>query len=228
MKTGGAPYWMEVIEQRIPEVNKAIVSPMKKIPLYFLLLSFTVLSAAQATTIQKFEFQDIVAISELIVEGNVVSISHFAEDDLIYTRVLIKIDDVLKGLDPGEYIELDFLGGKQDGKSVQIAGQDIPQKGERGFYFIEDLTMKSVNPLVGWSQGHFKIVADAKGNQTLEKNSQVDSQALLDLNSSKNSALARKLRNMKFSSTLVEKASFVPATPDELREAVMGLLSGVQ
>ena len=219
---------MEVIEQRIPEVNKAIVSPMKKIPLYFLLLSFTVLSAAQATTIQKFEFQDIVAISELIVEGNVVSISHFAEDDLIYTRVLIKIDDVLKGLDPGEYIELDFLGGKQDGKSVQIAGQDIPEKGERGFYFIEDVAMKLVNPLVGWSQGHFKIVTDAKGNQTLEKNSQVDSQALLDLNSSKNSALARKLRNMKFSSTLVEKASFVPATPDELREAVMELLSGVQ
>ena len=228
MKTGGAPYWMEVIEQLIPEVKKAIVNPMKKIPLYFLLLSFTVLSAAQATTIQKFEFQDIVAISELIVEGNVVSISHFAEDDLIYTRVLIKIDDVLKGLDPGEYIELDFLGGKQDGKSVQIAGQDIPEKGERGFYFIEDLAMKSVNPLVGWSQGHFKIVADAKGNQTLEKNSQIDSQALLDLNSSKNSALARKLRNMKFSSTLVEKASFVPATPDELREAVMELLSGVQ
>ena len=201
---------------------------MKKIPLYFLLLTFTVWSAAQATTIQKFEFKEIVAISGLVIEGEVLSISHFTEEDLIYTRVLIEIDDVLKGLDPGEYIELDFLGGKQDGKSVQIAGQDIPEKGERGFYFIEDLAMKSVNPLVGWSQGHFKIVTDAKGNQTLEKNSQVDSQALLDLNSSKNSALARKLRNMKFSSTLVEKASFVPATPDELREAVMELLSGVQ
>ena len=228
MKTGGAPYWMEVIEQLIPDGNQAKVCHMRKTLLYFLLLFFPFFSAAQATTIQKFEFQDIVAISELIVEGNVVSISHFAEDDLIYTRVLIKIDDVLKGLDPGEYIELDFLGGKQDGKSVQIAGQDIPEKGERGFYFIEDLAMKSVNPLVGWSQGHFKIVTDAKGNQTLEKNSQVDSQALLDLNSSKNSALARKLRNMKFSNTLVEKSSFVPATPDELREAVMELLSGVQ
>ena len=219
---------MEVIEQLIPEVNKAIVNPMKKILLYFLLLSFTVWSAAQATTIQKFEFKEIVAISGLVIEGEVLSISHFAEDDLIYTRVLIKIDNVLKGLDPGEYIELDFLGGKQDGKSVQIAGQAIPEKGERGFYFIEDVAMKLVNPLVGWSQGHFKIVTDAKGNQTLEKNSQVDSQALLDLNSSKNSALAIKLRNMKFSSTLVEKASFVPATPDELREAVMELLSGVQ
>jgi len=219
---------MEVIEQLIPEVNKAIVNPMKKILLYFLLLSFTVWSAAQATTIQKFEFKEIVAISGLVIEGEVLSISHFAEDDLIYTRVLIKIDNVLKGLDPGEYIELDFLGGKQDGKSVQIAGQAIPEKGERGFYFIEDVAMKLVNPLVGWSQGHFKIVTDAKGNQTLEKNSQVDSQALLDLNSSKNSAMAGKLRNMKFSSTLVRKASFVPATPDELREAVMELLSGVQ
>ena len=201
---------------------------MKKIPLYFLLLTFTVWSAAQATTIQKFEFKEIVAISELIVEGQVVFISHFAEDDLIYTRIQMRIADVLKGADPGQFIELDSLGGKQDGKSVQIAGQDIPEKGERGFYFIEDLAMKSVNPLVGWSQGHFKIVTDAKGNQTLEKNSQVDSQALLDLNSSKNSALARKLRNMKFSSTLVEKASFVPATPDELREAVMEMLSGAQ
>jgi hypothetical protein len=228
MKPGGVLCWMEVIEQLIPEANKAIVNPMKKIFLYFLLLSFTVWSAAQATTIQKFEFQEIVAISGLIVEGEVLSTSHFAEDDLIYTRVLIKIDDVLKGLDPGEYIELNFLGGKQDGKSVQIAGQDIPEKGERGFYFIEDLDMKSVNPLTGWSQGHFKIVTDDKGHQILKNNSQVDSQALLNLNGSKNSALATKLRNMKFSSTLVEKASFVPATPDELREAVMELHSGVQ
>ena len=73
MKPGGAPCWMEVIEQLIPEAYKATVNPMKKIPLYFLLLSFTVWSAAQATTIQKFEFQEIVAISGLIVEGEVLS-----------------------------------------------------------------------------------------------------------------------------------------------------------
>ncbi len=223
MKPGGARFWMEAIENLIPDGRKDKVSNMIKSLIYFLLLTFSFGSSAHATTIQKLEFQDIADNSALIVEGEVVSISHFSEDNFVYTRVQIKIDDVLKGLDPGEFIELDFLGGKQDGKSVQVAGQDIPEKGERGFYFIEDLAMRAINPLTGWSQGHFRIVTDAKGHQLLEKNTLVDSEAILDLNNNKNSALATKLRNLKFSSTLVKKASFSPSTPDELREAVREL-----
>ena len=161
------------------------------------------------------------------MQGEVVDISNFASADLVYTRVLIKVDDVLKGTDPGEFIELDFLGGSQNGKSVQIAGQDIPNKGERGFYFIEDLSMNAVNPLTGWGQGHFIIVRDAKGNEYLEKETQYDSDEIVEL-ANKKSSLAIKLRNMKFSSTLVEKAYSNPTTPEQLRDAVRGMASGAQ
>jgi len=196
---------------------------IRKILGSLLILSFV--QIAQATTIQKFEFKDIVNISELIVQGEVVDVSSFASADLVYTRVLIKVDDVLKGPHPGEFIELDFLGGNQNGKSVQIAGQDIPIYGERGFYFIEDLSMNAVNPLTGWGQGHFIIVQDAKGKEYLEKQMQYDSDEIVEL-ANKKSSLATKLRNMKFSSTLVEKAYFNPTTPEQLRDAVMGMVSG--
>ena len=178
----------------------------------------------QATTIQKLSFEDLVSLSELIIEGEVVSAEPFASGELIYTRVLLKVDDVLKGEEPGEFLELDFVGGAQDGKSVNIAGQDIPVSGERGFYFIEDRSMKAVNPLTGWSQGHFRIVADIKGNQFLESELQHDQQNIVELSDNKNSILAAKLRNMKFSNKLVEQAYYRPSPPAQLREAVYGYL----
>ena len=179
-----------------------------------------------ATTIQKLSFNDMVDMSELIIEGEVVFLTHFSSGNLIYTQIHIKVDDVLKGDYPGEFIELDFLGGDQDGKSAQIAGQDIPIKGEKGFYFIEKLSMKAVNPLTGWSQGHFRILADAKGNEFLASELQQEKKEFVELSENKNAALAAKLRNMKFSSTLVEKAYYAPTTPGELREAVQGYLDG--
>ncbi|MBT6043855.1 MAG: hypothetical protein HOH14_10225 [Gammaproteobacteria bacterium] len=173
-----------------------------------------------ATTIQKLSFESLVSLSELIIEGEVISVKPFASGELIYTRVLLKVDDVLKGEEPGEFLELDFVGGFQDGISVSVAGQDIPVSGERGFYFIEDRSIKAVNPLTGWSQGHFRIVADIKGNEFLATQLHRDGQNIVELGDNKNSILAVKLRNMKFSNKLVEQAYYSPSTPEELRDAV--------
>lgn len=183
----------------------------------FLLLS---IPFSMATTIQKLSFESLVSLSELIIEGEVISVKPFASGELIYTRVLLKVDDVLKGEEPGEFLELDFVGGFQDGISVSVAGQDIPVSGERGFYFIEDRSMKAVNPLTGWSQGHFRIVADIKGNEFLATQLHRDGQNIVELGDNKNSILAAKLRNMKFSNKLVEQAYYSPSTPEELRDAV--------
>ena len=187
----------------------------------FLLLS---IPFSLATTIQKFSFESLVSHSELIIEGEVILVEPFTSDDLVYTRVLLRIDDVLKGEEPGEFLELDFVGGTQDGISVTVAGQDIPVAGERGFYFIENRSIKAVNPLTGWSQGHFRIVADIKGNEFLETELQVAGQNIVELSDSKNAVLAAKLRNMKFSNKLVEQAYYSPSTPEQLREAVYGYL----
>ncbi|NBS27206.1 MAG: hypothetical protein EBS81_13030, partial [Gammaproteobacteria bacterium] len=76
---------------------------------------------------------------------------------------------------------------------------------------------KSVNPLIGWSQGHFRIITDAKGYETLLTDVQ---QEVMEITDNKNMILASKLRNMKFSNRLLQKTDFLPVTPDELREAV--------
>jgi hypothetical protein len=189
--------------------------------LVVLIGSIIAISAA-ATTIQKFTFEEMVELSELILEGEVISVDPFTSGELVYTRVLLEIHDVLKGDDPGEYLELDFLGGELDGKAIRVSGQDIPFEGEKGFYFIENTSNDSVNPLLGWSQGHFRIVTDAKGTESLETDIRLE---LLEITESKNAALATKLRNMKFSNQLVTELSFTPATPTELRDAVDAILA---
>lgn len=178
-------------------------------------------TTALATTVQKFTFEEMVGLSELIIEAEVDNVTEHRVAGLVYTRVLFRVHDVLKGNNPGGLLELGFLGGEQDGATVRVAGQDIPVRGEKGFYFIESVTGHSVNPLVGWSQGHFRIVTDAKGNETLETDIR---QEILELSDSKNAALAEKLKNMKFGSQLVKEAEYIPVTPDELRDAVAGFL----
>ncbi|MDG2176559.1 MAG: hypothetical protein P8M72_10595 [Gammaproteobacteria bacterium] len=190
---------------------------------FVVVLIGSVIISAAATTIQKFTFEEMVELSELILEGEVISVAPFTSEELVYTRVVLGVHDVLKGDDPGEYLELDFLGGEIDGKAIRVSGQDIPFEGEKGFYFIENTSNDSVNPLLGWSQGHFRIVTDAKGNESLETDIRLE---LLEITDNKNAALATKLRNMKFSNQLVTELSFTPATPTELRDAVDAILIG--
>ena len=170
-----------------------------------------------ATSIQKFTFEEMVELAALIVEAEVLDVSVIDTGNVVYTNVLLAVNDVLKGENPGDYLELNFLGGESDKIAVLVSGQDIPLLGEKGFYFIEDLESKSVNPLIGWSQGHFRIITDAKGYETLLTDVQ---QEVMEITDNKNMILASKLRNMKFSNRLLQKTDFLPVTPDELREAV--------
>jgi len=170
-----------------------------------------------ATTIQKFTFEEMVELSVLIVEAEVLDVSVMDRGNVINTNVLLYVNDVLKGENPGDYLELNFLGGESDKIAVLVSGQDIPLQGEKGFYFIEDLEGKNVNPLIGWSQGHFRIITDAKGDEILVTDVQ---QEVIEITYNKNAILASKLRNMKFSNSLLKETDFSPVTPDELRNAV--------
>lgn len=170
-----------------------------------------------ATTIQKFTFEEMVELSALIVEAEVLDVSVIDKGNVVRTNVLLAVNDVLKGENPGDYLELNFLGGESDKIAVLVSGQDIPLLGEKGFYFIEDLESKSVNPLIGWSQGHFRIITGAKGYETLLTDVQ---QEVMEITDNKNMILASKLRNMKFSNRLLQETDFLPVTPDEMRDAV--------
>jgi hypothetical protein len=174
-----------------------------------------------ATTLQQMTFEEIVGKATLIIEAEVTAVDVIETDTLIYTRVTFSVDDVLKGNFDNENIALDFLGGAGVNTKLSVSGQDIPELGDRGFYFIEDPDQIAVNPLTGWSQGQFKIIKDDKGYELLLTEIP---QETVELTASKNAVLAEKIRNMRFSSKLVNKAFFKPSTPNELRDAVYSIL----
>ena len=72
--------------------------------------------------------------------------------------------DVIKGSNQIDTLELKFAGGTLNGETVRINGLSIPQPGEQGIYFVESTSNKLINPLVGWSQGHF-VIKESEGQR---------------------------------------------------------------
>ena len=47
--------------------------------------------------------------------------------------------------------------------TLSISSMQIPNKGERGVYFVESIANRQVHPLYGWNQGRFLILNDPDG-----------------------------------------------------------------
>lgn len=116
--------------------------------------------SAMATSIEKLDFDALAAKSEVIFEGEVVTVEARWNNALtdIHTYVTFRVDDTIKGSVPTQQLELRFAGGKVGDDNVVYQGLVYPHVGEAGIYFVETLDKKLVNPLTGWSQGHFKVV----------------------------------------------------------------------
>jgi len=125
---------------------------------YLLLLAV----CASATTILGMDIDQLTADAEFIFEGEVI-LSESRQDSssgIISTYITFNIIDVMKGDYDAAAIELKFMGGVFNGQDVQVSGLKIPELGEEGIYFVESTSRDVINPLLGWSQGHFIIVDD--------------------------------------------------------------------
>ena len=114
-----------------------------------------------ATTILGMDIDEIANQAELIFEGEVL-VRETRQDNntgIINTYVTFQISDIVKGEFNGDSIELKFMGGTFQGQTVHVSGLTIPSEGEHGIYFVESLNLDLINPLLGWSQGHFIIIA---------------------------------------------------------------------
>jgi hypothetical protein len=60
-------------------------------------------------------------------------------------------------------MELQFLGGTLNDLTLEVAEMHIPESVERGIYFVGSLGKRQIHPFVGWSQGHFIVESDPKG-----------------------------------------------------------------
>jgi len=124
-------------------------------------LAFVSLSA-NATTILGMDIDQVAQQAEFIFEGEVI-LSETRQDGssgIISSYVTFAIWDVVKGDYDAESVELKFMGGAFNGQIVEVSGMRIPLLGEQGVYFVESLSRDLINPLLGWSQGHFLIVEE--------------------------------------------------------------------
>lgn len=129
-----------------------------------LILALVVVSPARATTLLGMSIDQLAADAELIFQGEVVAVQA-AENTAgqIHTYVTFAMQEVIKGDYDGDTVELKFLGGSANGRIMEVSGLRLPQLGETGIYFVESLSEDLINPLLGWSQGHYLVQADANG-----------------------------------------------------------------
>lgn len=127
-----------------------------------LLLTYLSVSVS-ASTILRIGSLELVNKAEMIFEGEVLAVRpEMDASGNIITYVDFTIHDVIKGdADPGSIITLRFTGGRLGGVLLDL-GVAIPQEGESGIYFVESTHRPLINPLLGWSQGHFRIAGSGR------------------------------------------------------------------
>ncbi len=130
-----------------------------------LLLTVTLgTNSGQAATLLNMDIDSIADQAELVFIGTVVASESLQNINSQYrTYVTFQIEEVLKGSYPGDTLELSFLGGTFDGRGSVVSDLRLPEPGETGIYFVESVSENLINPLLGWSQGHFLISQDQQG-----------------------------------------------------------------
>jgi hypothetical protein len=126
-------------------------------------LSVWLLTCA-ATSVREVSLKEMLEAAELVFEGEVTSVSVQAPLNLPpFTRIDFRVLEVIKGHFTSPTLTLDFLGGEVGPKRLAVEEMHYPKLGEHGIYFVESLRRRQVNPLYGWSQGHFLAQPDRFG-----------------------------------------------------------------
>ncbi len=131
------------------------------------LLALLLPAKSTASTVLQVDIDYLLSKSALIFEGEVISRdSQWTADNRgIVTVVEFRIIDIIKGGHSNATLELQFAGGIVGDQGMHVAAMVYPEVGEQGIYFVEDPSRLQVNPLVGWSQGHFLIEKDSDGEE---------------------------------------------------------------
>ena len=131
-----------------------------------LLIGTSYITTINATTIIGMDIDKVANDAELVFEGGVI-LRETRQDSgsgFINTYVTFEIYEVLKGTYSANTIELKFAGGAFNGKIIEVKGLSIPKEDEQGIYFIESTSRELINPILGWSQGHF-LIEEVSGNR---------------------------------------------------------------
>jgi hypothetical protein len=138
-------------------------------------------SYGNATSVSEVSMNDMLRNSQFVFEGKVTAIETKENSQRrIHTYVTFDIKYVIKGEYQGNQITLRFLGGKVGDVTLSVGDMRLPQEREHGIYFLESLERLQVNPLYGWSQGHFIVEQDVKGIDRVMTNKRLPVTGLMD------------------------------------------------
>ena len=118
----------------------------------------------RATSYPPVTFSDLVTRADVIFIGEVIDVRPFPmetrEGPIIKTRVVFRVSDPIFGTTAALEV-FDFLGGELNGIGMAIA--EMPQfvVGDRRVVFAR--RERSINPIVGFTQGLLQIGRDAVG-----------------------------------------------------------------
>jgi hypothetical protein len=117
-----------------------------------------------ATSFEAVTFDDLVTQSDVIFVGDVVDVHPYIlqvrDHTIVKTRVTFRVDDPLYGTT--SLVEVfDFLGGETPDIGMAVAGMPTFAVGDRRVVFAR--RDRSINPIVGFTQGLMKVARDANG-----------------------------------------------------------------
>ena len=134
-----------------------------------------------ATSVREVSMNELLQQSQLVFEGTVTAIeARQNSQNRIHTYVTFEITDIIKGEYPSNIITLRFLGGTVDDVTMVVSDMRLPQEEEHGIYFVESLKRFQVNPLYGWSQGHFIVERDGAGRERVMTNRRLPVTGVMD------------------------------------------------
>jgi len=146
-----------------------------------------------ATSVREVSMNELLQQSQLVFEGTVTAIeARQNSQNRIHTYVTFEITDIIKGEYPSNIITLRFLGGTVDDVTMVVSDMRLPQEGEHGIYFVESLERFQVNPLYGWSQGHFILERDGTGSPRVMTNRRLPVTGVIDYMSDEPTGLGKE------------------------------------
>ena len=140
-----------------------VQGPRRCVVLVLLALLVVGASVAQATTVKKMTFSEVVNAAELIAVGvvTVVQDTWDAEREMPFTEVTFSELEVFKGEVAAAELTLRFLGGPApDGLTLDVGGMPKFAVGDRVVVFSSGNGVRAC-PLVGWWQGVYRLLFDA-------------------------------------------------------------------
>lgn len=139
----------------------------------FILLAVLVSTTVGAVTIREFSLEDLAKESALVVIGSVTGIQYRADPKTkeVFTDVRLHLLDVVIGKGQLSYLAnniltLPFSGGMRPNGTLEvIVGMPALRLGQTYLLFLKGGEW-TLNPISGWNQGVFRLVAFGEGPNT--------------------------------------------------------------